>query len=776
MFMTAVLNLPGPQPLMPSDSTGLMSDQACVARELSTLRSDVGRVGHLVPQQCRTIIHHMTVSNKTNNAGELGVPGMLKPSAFMRKLRPDIYSDSTERNTYVLSAAQLEYRLGSITSRNETHAFEIFCRKLCERAICPNLRPQTGPDGGGDSKADSETFPVADEIAELTYVGSANSGQERWAFAFSAKETWAAKARDDVDGIVATERRYDRITFVTNRFAKAKDRARIEDELTKKHRVPVTILDRTWIVNEIVDKDRTDLAFNYLKVGEESRTRRQGPTDYSRNQQLDDIEQGIANPERFQGMECQLVTEALVAAKLSRNLERPRFETDGRFARAIRAADEYGTSWQKLEVRYEQLWTAYWWFDDVGFLNDAYDSFEKRAVAFKHSRALELLGNLHQLLVNSIVHGLLTRTECWFDDRTAKLKQALDVGAGDASRPNNSLEAKTGLLRMELNRATMAHDTEALSALWQEYGDVLERARGLGEFDAESLVRLIEVAGEVAGNDPAYNNLVEKLADFVSARRSEAEGALILLKRARKLDFADKLDMIRWLGKAAVGLSKREYTEELIEALQLLTLAYRSAGLLWASRASCIFALATIVIEANEGELPVSIVATTKLWAWNALQLSHLPDLLSALQLMNGLVVTLPLSEASKAKVESDIRELDLGLGCLFLNLGEAEIRQLEGVPDILKALDLFMARTALLASLGYEDELRLDGSIPKSETDEGVAQLLSVLKSQPVADELRGPLILNGGGRQTFATTIIGMKVRVERECSQLWKRTSQP
>ena len=78
----------------------------------------------------------------------------LTPSAFMRQLRPENYSDTTERTSYLLDAAVFGHHLETITSRNQTHDFEIFCRKLCERAICRNLRPQTGPDGGGDSKAE----------------------------------------------------------------------------------------------------------------------------------------------------------------------------------------------------------------------------------------------------------------------------------------------------------------------------------------------------------------------------------------------------------------------------------------------------------------------------------------------------------------------------------------------------------------------------------------------------------------------------------------------
>ena len=83
----------------------------------------------------------------------------------MRELRSEKYSDTRVRSAYQLEPDIFEYRLDTITSRNETHDFELFCRKLCERTICPNLRPQTGPEGGGDSKFDSETLPVADEIA-----------------------------------------------------------------------------------------------------------------------------------------------------------------------------------------------------------------------------------------------------------------------------------------------------------------------------------------------------------------------------------------------------------------------------------------------------------------------------------------------------------------------------------------------------------------------------------------------------------------------------------
>lgn len=687
----------------------------------------------------------------------------------MRELRPEYYSDTEDQVAYLLEAPTLEYHLESITQRNQTHDFEMFCRKLCERVISPNLRPQTGPEGGGDSKADTETYPVADEITALTYVGEANGGRERWAFAFSAKKTWSEKVRNDVKGLIETGRNYNRIIFVTSRFARAKDRSRIEDELSNKYNIPVTIHDRSWIVKEIIENDRKDLAFNYLGIGEaKSDPFRLGPTDYSRAQQLADIERSIDNPEAFRGMEQQRVTEALVAAKLSRNLERTRTETDGRFLRAIRLADADGTYRQKLEAKYEHTWTAFWWFDDFKFLKDTYESLETLALKSDHAMNLEFLCNLLQLFVNSVIHGHMLRDECRLDERTASLKLALEQIAGDKDRPNNSLEAQTSLLIIRMNQIMVDKRRDGLTNIWHDFAAILEKASGLGEFKADRLVSMIEVAGQIAENDPAYNDLVEKMAEFVANRKSEAEGALILLKRAQQLDFSNNFDMIRLLGKAAIGLTKKEYSDHLIEALQLLTLAYRSAGMLWAARASCFFLAASLVMEGEEeSHLPVSFVPTMKIWAWLALELRHLPDFLFAIQLLNGTLAALPLTEESKAKVSEDLRELDVALSCLFLNLDETDLRKLEEVPDVLDALGLFMARSALLYILGHIDVLRAEGSLSSTESDEEVNRIFSMLASQPIAQNLRGPITLNAEGSQTLSTRILGMTVEVNIEGS---------
>ena len=491
-----------------------------------------------------------------------------KPSEYMRQLRPELYSDSASRTSHRLKPEILSHHLDTITERNQTHDFEIFCRKLCERTICPNLRPATGPEGGGDSKADTETIPVADEIARLQYVvGQANGGRERWAFAFSAKQKWAQKVRSDVEGIVATGRGYQKIFFVTSRAARAKDRARVEDELSREHGVQVTILDRAWIIDEVIDKDRRDLAFNYLGIGEEATESELGPKDYSRTQQLADIERELDDPTAFEGMAMHRATEALVAAKLSRSLGLPRTEVDGRFLRAVRVADDGGTRRQKLEARYEWLWTAFWWFDEIDAVVAGYDQFEAEVIEDNNARNLEFLCNLAQLLFNAVFRNGWCRERAQLDARVSRLKARLEQLANEAERPNNALQARTSLLIVRVNEALVNDACADLSSLWPEFSDVLVKAEGLGEFEGSRLVTMIQVFGDVAGNDRGYRDLLDQASDFVGKRTSEGEGALILLRRAKQLaDAEQSMEMIRLLGKAGRRLNKKEYAEQFIES------------------------------------------------------------------------------------------------------------------------------------------------------------------------------------------------------------------
>lgn len=75
------------------------------------------------------------------------------------------------------------------------------------------------------------------------------------------------------------------------------------------------------------------------------------------------------------------------------------------------------------------------------------------------------------------------------------------------------------------------------------------------------------------------------------------------------------------------------------------------------------------------------------------------------------------------------------------------------------------MPRTALLYALGYEDVLRVDGSIPGQESDEDVGRMLSMLASQPVGavKTATGPIRNAPGEPQSLSTKLIGMELIVK-------------
>ncbi len=685
----------------------------------------------------------------------------MRPSEYMRMARPELFSDSGGRSAYRLDRAVFDHHLETLTSRNQHQAFELFCRDLCGRLICPNLKPATGPEGGGDSKADTETISVAEEIKVLHYIGQPAAGQERWAFAFSAKEDWASKVRSDVAGLAATGRPYTKVIFVTSRFAPAKTRAKIEDELTRANAFTVEIHDRTWILKAVLHDRNVDLAIDRLGIGERIGDATLGPEDYRRSQRLEALERQFQDPTAYDQREMERVNDALAAAIVSRNLERSRFETDGRFDRAIRLADRFGSRRQRVETRYEQLWAAFYWFDDIDRLNEGFDAVASIAYESDDAETIELISNLVQNLANAAGLGHASVERLKLEERRDALVAALEVLATDPERPNNALEARTSLLFTAATRAMMARDKDALKALWPQFSEVITKAEGLSEYRAERLEPVVELFGRAAGSDETYNRLVEDMAAFISKRTGDARGGLVLLKRANQLDIEqDRLDVIRLLGRATRQLAQRKHVESFIEAAYSLAVAYRGAGMLWAARAAAMFSVATVFAETErESDAPVSIVPTLMLLGWIDAELRLLPEFLDVVRLIRGCRAMLPLDEPSQARVDERLTEFDALLAASFLRNSLEERRALAGLPDVLGALDLHASQAALLYALGHQDVL--DGDSPDGEAVDW-ADVFSKWAAELPEDIAERPLLLNGENPQIHVTRVAGMEVRV--------------
>ena len=214
-------------------------------------------------------------------------------------------------------------------------------------------------------------------------------------------------------------------------------------------------------------------------------------------------------------------------------------------------------------------------------------------------------------------------------------------------------------------------------------------------------------------------------------------------------------------GKAAIKLTKKECAEYLSEALQLLTGAYQSAGLLWAARASCIFLVASLIVESeDDSQLPISFVPTMGILARITLELRHIPDFLFAIQMLNGSSSILPLTDDSKKFISEEIMRMDMVFASILLSLDEQELQKVTNLPDILEGLGLFTARSALLYILGYSNIIRKDGSFPDNETDDELNQFYSKLASQQWNLGEHRSLVLNVDEQQTLSTSFLGMTV----------------
>jgi len=700
------------------------------------------------------------------------VPRFPLPSEFMRARRPELYSDSSAHTSFHLDRAVFSHHLETITERNEHQSFELFCRKLCEREICPNLRPQTGPEGGGDGKADTETYPVAEEVSLLWYVGEANARSERWAFAFSAKKKWTEKVRSDVAGIAETNRDYKRIIFVTSRPARSQDRLRIEDELTKKCGIPVTIHDRSWIIEKVYEHEHFGLAIEYLNIPHStSETRADGPDDLRRQSDLDGLETLIQDPTGYEGVEYQRVEDALVAAKISRNLERPPYETEGRFQRAIQLAERHGFGRQLLRATYEYAWTVFWWFDDFQSLTKAYKSVENLALSSDKAIDIELLCNLFTVLNSSVSHKQIDEAAANLSERRERIEAALRKLAAEDHRPNNALQAETSLTLLQLLRDGREEVDTPFGAYWDKFNSILDRAQKLAEYPVEQLLRLNEVFGMIAGDDPAYDQFVERLAEVAAQRQSDGKSGEILLARGKeKLDLERPVDAINLLGRAALKFLKHEYRDQQIEAQYLIAVGYSGAGLRWASRSACLMALFSIIADAQENdEFRVEIIPTLKLWCQKAIELGHLPDILCTIELLSAFGQVLPLDEPSREHVANDRKNLEMSLACMLLNASEDTLRDIPTVPDILEALQLPTARLALLYRLGHEATLREEQWIPLEESPEDSYAMMFSIANQPLFYQTPRDLLTFARSTETLDTVVVGVNIAITFENSDV-------
>lgn len=681
------------------------------------------------------------------------------PKEFIRERRPEKFSDTISSPRPILNRAHLEYHLDSLTSRNQEADFERFALALAKRAICPNLRPLTGPAGGGDSKVDSETFPVHRDLA-LAWHENVNldAADERWAFAFSAKKQWRPKVHSDIEKIVSTNRGYKKAFFVSNQFIRDKSRAEIEDSLRKQYSIDVRILDRSWILDRVFTDRYEEIAISELKIEPQLiETRSLGPRDTERESLLAQIETRIKDAIANQRFGPTLVDNCIEAAKIARALERPRTEVEGMLARAERLAHSHGTSQQKVAVAYARAWTAYWWHEDNSLFLDLYPAVEEFALGSNNVYDLELLNNLWMILFSLERLGAFTKEELKLDHRAIAIAEALRRHIDDETKPTAALQARSILLVQGLFYSPPGSRDQ----IFTELETVLQECDGMIGFPVESIIELIIEIGNGVGESPAYEQLAETATNLAGARKGEIEAASILLERGSQKLSDDRIyDAINLIGRCLGLLSKHESQDHLVAALGALGYAYEHIGLLWAARGSFLMA-ASILVNRFHTYTDVSVLDSScfRRLRWIELQLGRVPHLLAAYELEQVLRRT---AQAKKINVKDRTDEdstFDTITGILLLRSNVSQLNEIAKLPGVLDALGLFYSCIALLYALGHIDEAV--EHLP-FESKEEIDPFFKKWSQQPAADDLpERPLFLEGE-TLTLTSRILGTTIAI--------------
>ena len=691
---------------------------------------------------------------------------MLSPSDLMRARHPDLFSDTTVEEVERLPKPVFEYHLDSLTSRKQEYEFEYFCRKLAEKEICPNLRPQTGPTGGGDSKVDTETYPVAEEIALRWWSGSPAAGAERWAFAFSAKKAWKAKVVSDIESILSTGRDYTVIYFFSNQFIRDKERAAVEDKLSKDSDASVVIVDRAWIVEKIYESGHLDLAISTLNIEGVKRetTNRTGPLDTERLNELEELDQQVIDVERYHGARYQLVEDCLRAAILARSLERPRTEVEGRFLQARRLAEHDNYRPQLLRIAYNRAWTAHWWYDDYHSFTALYDEVEQHAEESDEAHEIQLLVNLWLLLPPAIVAGRLTGERANIDERTSTLEAILNKFVGNAARPTNGLRARTNLTLMNITRAYQFDQPDLSEAGWLEMQEIAELSSSFPSYPIEQLFELTTELGKHV-DSPAFDTLYAKLADILGKRRSDgAAGQAYAERGLHKLQQGKAYEAIRWFGRAEELLLKEEYEGALVRALLGSSFAFERVGLFWAARNKVLAAADRSLgafLQRGEAGLP-ALVAIKRL-VWIELQLGRIPEVLNLIRYQAVVASHVNLSEEEEEAYQSERWMQDAVLGIHVLNLPPEKLPSVTRLPDALERLGLLNAYMALLFVLGHEGKLQEEGYIPAGTQPSEVLDLFETWHGQDAASDIPSAPLLVDGAVTDLRSVILGVEIVFE-------------
>lgn len=674
--------------------------------------------------------------------------------SYYRRLRSNLFSDTEVVYETKLTPELFDLKLQQLSQDKKQSEFENFVLGLATRLVTPNIKPQTGPDGGGDGKVDGETYPVDKAISDKWWVSEGNTGDHKWAIAISVQKNWKSKIEGDVKKAVETGRGYTKVIFFSSQKIKSSKRQEVEDELSKQYGVAVSIFDGKWCSFAVFEQGCYNVATEKLNFSEEYRrkTVKEGSNDKRRKEELEKLENDLLS-RQVESLDTDYVDDLLRSCLLSRGLERPRMETEGRFNRAQREAEAHGSSVQWFNITYHHAWTSFFWFHDVNAMYADYLKLKEYANMHTTVHTIELTTNILTNLENAAGVGLFDSERFRKEVQDLKtIKERKDLS--QASRL--FLE----LFFSEHRLLQMIHCAQDPTSELKKLAELIKASANYPDICFDAQITIVEIIGRMIDDNEEYEKLIDDISEISSQRKSEVEGAIIHFNRAQTLiDKQQYKPVVKHLGHCVHAFLKEGYETELVKTYGYMGIALYNLELPYSAKAYLVKA-ASILVKEFFTKGTISHLLITVLWK------------LCEIELMTGrLVMYLNWRELlfviahngqeieSKEFVEKDVL-FDGGWACHFAT-ADLTRKTISFLPDIFARCDMPISENYLKYALGYQESV--DKKFVNLITDDWG----KLLKQQPIHKQFLNSLNIAEEGQNTISTLVKGCRFTVRYENS---------
>ncbi len=676
--------------------------------------------------------------------------------SYYRKKRPEKFSDTVENYEIPLTKELFEMQMERLSTKKMQGAFENFIVSVVKRQITPNIKPQTGPDGGGDGKVDAETYQVSDDIADKWYsCEDTAKGEKRWAFAISCMKKWKSKVESDVAKIAGTNRGYSRVLFFSNQFIKASTRLDVEKDLSEKYGIKVDIFDGLWCENAVFNDGCMGLALEHLEFSDEYKKRQViiGPNDKARQERLDVIEKNILR--HISGIDTEYIDELHETCLLSRGLERPRTEIEGRFMRAMRECEAHGTPQQMFLLIYDHAWTCFFWFEDI---DAAYADLQKlkpyietNTTVLRLERYTTLLTNLINLASVGLYDVETVKTECDY------IKKFEDRLKADSSKPSCLLFLRIYLAERRLISHIQQHQPidEDIAVLRPLLLDSTSHI----DISFETNYKVINMLSEVIEESQEFDDLIDEMADILAKKMSQVNAADLRFIRAEaQLKKKNWKSVVKQLGFCVYAYEQEEYQEKLIKSAGYMGIALRHLNLPYSSEAYLLKCASFLIRQFYAtGIVPHLLVTVLQKLCELEVILGRIVMFWNWYELLHVVANNGQFCDEDVFKEATQINDAAWACRLSVTDLRDSTIAKL---PDIFERLGMYVSSEYLKLIMGYSEEVdkkclpTLQSMVENSK-----------LQNQPLFEQLLDKINISASGQVYLKTSVRNHTICVSYE-----------